>query len=154
MDKDNGGKSIEDMAKEKVFEGVTLNLADMQRQDGIITEWLDKSKNRNLGVIQTVINAVDDDKNYRQILKLGLWKNTEEQDKAVNALAVCRLTGAKNAMRTILDRITARSAGVNGELIHEAFEALTHTTFTTNSMLEKKKRYEDYGDRSRSRLET
>ena len=100
-----------------------------------------------------MINAVNDDKDYRQILKLGLWKNTEEQDKAVNAIAVCRLTGAKKALQTVLDRITARSAGINGALIHEAFEALTHTSYTTNTMLEKKKKYDEYGDRSRSRLE-
>lgn len=153
MTNGNGKKTIEEMAEEEVFKGVTLNIGEFQRQDGIIAESIDKSRGRNLGVIQTVINAVEDDKSYRQILKLALWKNTEEQDKAVNALSVCRLTGAKNAMRTVLDRITARSAGINGALIHEAFEALTHTTFTTTSMLEKRKKYDDYGDKSRSRLE-
>lgn len=148
----NGHKTIDEAVEEKVFEGVTINIGELQRQDGQIAEAIDKASAHNLGVIQTVIHAVNNDDDYRQILKLAIWKNTEEQDKAVNALSICRLTGAKKAMRTILDRITARSAGINGALIHEAFEALTHTTFTQQTLGGSKKRWHDDREKSNSPL--
>jgi len=132
----DGGKSIEQMAKEKVFKGATINLSDLKRQDGLLAEAIDKAAGHKDGVIQTFIHAEAEDKDYRQILKHALWKSREEMDKAVNALAVCRMTGAVRATQVLLDRITAHSAGENGQLMHESYEALTHTTFTTN-----------YGDR-------
>ena len=131
-EKGNGNKSLAEMAEEKVFNGVTVTLGELQRQDGMITEAIDKMNTRNAGGIQSVVNA-NDDKDYRQILKHANWKNSEEADKASLALAVCDITGATKAKKFILDRITARSAGIDGWLMHESFEALTHTTFTTNS---------------------
>lgn len=148
-EEDDGHKTVEEMAQEKTFKGVVVNLGELQRQDGLIAESIDKSRAHALGVIQTVITAEQDDKNYRQILKRARWKNTEEMDKAVNALAVCDITGAVKAKRIILDRITARSAGVDGELLHEALIALTHTTFTTRNIIDKKKAKYD-GNRSSS----
>jgi len=137
----NGHSSIEDMARQKVFEGVTVDIGTLQRQDGIITQAIDKATKTGLGVIQTYIHAENDDNNYRQILKNAVWKNTEEQDKAILALAACALTGCKKGTKIILDRLTARSSGINGWLQSSAFEALTHTTFLTNNTNDRKKQY-------------
>ena len=136
----DGKKTIEEIAKEKTFKGATIRLEELQRQDGLIAESIDKAAIHSLGVIQTVITATPDDKDYRQILKRAVWKDREEMDKAVNALAVCDITGAVNAKRIILDRITAHSAGIDGYILHQALEALTHTTFTSHEYLDKKKK--------------
>jgi hypothetical protein len=131
-DNHNEPMSIEQIAERKAaFPGATLKLEDLMRQDGQIAEAIDKSNAQHAGVIQSFVNAITDDKNYRQILKNTLWKSTEEQDKAVYALACCEMTGAVHAKKMLLDRLTARSSGINGFLMHEALEALTHTTFTS-----------------------
>jgi hypothetical protein len=94
-------------------------------------------KQHNVGVIQGILSAVADDKNYRQILKQGLWKSPEEMDKAVNALACCDVTGAKKVKRIILDKITAHSAGVNGYLLRTAIDGLNHSTYTMQGFAKK-----------------
>ena len=137
----NGSKTIEEMAKEEVFKGAIVNLKELQRQDGLIAEYIDKSRNQSLGVIPTFINANSDDE-VRQILKHAIWKTTEEQDKCVQAIAVCRITGATEGLRTILDRLTARSAGLNGFLMLEAFKTLSQTTFVSKSEQLKKGKYD------------
>ena len=128
----NEPMTIDQIAERKAaFPGTTLKLQELMHQDGQIAEAIDKANSQHAGVIQSFITAVNDDKNYRQILKNTLWKSTEEQDKAVYALACCEMTGAVNARKMILDRLTARSSGINGFLMHEALEALTHTQFTS-----------------------
>lgn len=143
MSDDNGHKTIEQMAMEKAldktFKGTTVRLEDLIRQDGVVTEAIDKSMSHSQGVIQTLITAKDADSDYRQILLLGRWKNQEHRDKFVKALAVCRITGAKMAAKTLLDQITADSAGDNGAIRHESIEGITHTTFTTQEHLDRKK---------------
>ena len=143
MGEGNGQKTIEQMAQEKAYGGLIVRIGEMQRQDGIITEAMDKMIGRNLGVIQTIITAESDDENYRQILKRARWKNQEQRDKFVKALAVCRITGAKKAAKTLLDLVTADSAGDNAVWIGEAIEGLTHTTLTTREEISKKKKYDD-----------
>jgi hypothetical protein len=134
----NGHKTPTEIIKEKVFEGVTLNLKDLQRQDGQIAEALDKASKHHTGVIQSIITAVDKDDEYRQILKLANWKTPEEMDKAVIAISCCDRVGAVQTKRLILDKITAHSAGTNGWLLREALDALTHQTITTEEMMRKK----------------
>jgi len=146
----NGKKSIEQMAQEKAFGGLIVRIGEMQRQDGIIAEAMDKSIGHNLGVIQTLITAEADDKNYRQILIRARWKNQEQRDKFVKALSVCRMVGATQAAQTLLDLITADSAGDDGALRHEAVEGITHTTLTTRDELSKKKKYNDNRNKSSS----
>ena len=145
----NGKKTIEQMAQEKAFTGLVVRMGEMQRQDGIMAEALDKSINKSLGVIQTLITAEEDDVNYRQILIRARWKNQEQRDKFVKAIAVCRLVGAKAAAKTLFDLITADSAGDNGAIRIEAVEGITHTTLTTREELSKKKKHE-YASRSTS----
>lgn len=145
----NGKKTIEQMAQEKAFTGLVVRMGEMQRQDGIMAEAMDKSINKSLGVIQTLITAEEDDGNYRQILIRARWKNQEQRDKYVKALSVCRLVGARAAAKTLLDLITADSAGDNGAIRIEAVEGITHTTLTTREELSKKKKH-DYANRSTS----
>lgn len=146
MNGDNG--TPEHKAEGDAFKGSIIKLSELQRQDGLIAESIDKSTRHNQSVIMTTITAVPDDKDYRQILKRAIWKSTEEMDLYCNALAVCDFTGAKHARQHLLDRITAHSAGVEGKIQHDALEALTHTTFTTQSLLDKK--YQRHGDGNKS----
>lgn len=132
----NGHKTVESIAKETALkaclEGCTVDIKELRRQDGLIAESIDKSRNQTQGVIPTFINANSDDE-VRQILKHSLWKNTEEQDKCIQAIAVCRVTGATQGIMTILDRLSARSAGINGYLMEAAFRTLSQTTFVSKS---------------------
>lgn len=146
----DGEKTIEQMAKERVFKGGTIDLSELQRRDGLIAESIDKAGKHGEGVIQTFIHAQADDKDYRQILKHALWKSREEMDKAVNALASCDITGAVKAKKVVLDRITAHSAGIDGQLMHESYEALTHTTFTTDYSHGRKRWWNDDKSKDRS----
>jgi len=147
-DGNDGKKTIEQMAQEKAYGGLIVRIGEMQRQDGIIAESIDKSRGQGLGVIQTLITAEPDDKNYRQILKRARWKNQEQRDKYVKALAACRITGAVQAAQTLLDLITADSAGDGGALMHEAIEGITHTTLTTREEISRKKKYDDSRNKS------
>lgn len=146
----DGKKSIEQMAQDKNYKGLIVRLSELQRQDGIITEAMDKMMGKGLGVIQTIITAEADDENYRQILKRARWQSQEQRDKFVKALAVCRITGAKRAARTLLDLITANSAGDDGVWIRETESMLTHTTLTTREEIDRKKKHDDYRSKSTS----
>ena len=144
MANDNGDK-------DQGFQGVRVNLSDLMRRDGLTAEALDKSTGQTSGVVQTLITAEEDNKHYRQILKRARWKNQEQRNKFVKAIAVCRLTNAKKALDLLLDQITADSAGDEGALMHEAGNMLTHTTLTTRQELSKKgKGYDNYGNKSNS----
>lgn len=142
-DKGNGhDKTLAEMAKskaaEKAFDGATVYLEDLQRQDGIMAQELAKGSQRQLGVIQTLLTH-DDDESIRQALVRARWKNEEHRRKFVNAIAQCRLTGAIGAMKWLMDMIDADRAGDNGALIHEAIEGITHTTFTSQEIMNRKK---------------
>lgn len=150
MEEGNGHKTIEQLAKEKAFEGKIIHIGELQRQDGILAESVDKMAAKGLGVIQTLITAKDDDVDYRQILKLARWKDEIQRDRYVKALAVCRMTGAKMAAKTLLDKITADSAGDNGAIMREAIEGITHTTLTTREELSRKFKNNDNRYKSNS----
>jgi len=128
----NGHKTPQEIVETKTFNGAVVTLNELRRQDGLIAESIDKNMGKSFGVIQTIL-APCDDSNYRQILKFTRWKNTEEQDKCINALKACDRTGAVKAKHVILDRLTARSAGIDAQLVNDALEALMHTTFTTEN---------------------
>ena len=147
----DGKKTIEQMAQERAYKGLIVHIGELQRQDGIITEAVDKSIGRSLGVIQSIITAEEDDKNYRQIFRRARWKNQEQRDKYVKAFAMCRITGAVKAAQTLLDLVTADSAGDEAVWIHEAIEGLTHTTLTTRDEISKhRKKSDDYRNKSTS----
>jgi len=150
-DGNNGKRTLSEIAAERAaFPGAVVTLDQLVRQDGLIAESIDKASGQKLGVIQRALTPSTDE-DYRQILKMAVWKSPEEMDKAVAALAECDITGAVEVKKIILDRITARSAGVNGWLLHEAFEALTHTTFTSQT-IEQRKKWNGHRDNSSSPL--
>lgn len=125
-------QTIDEIAEQKAaFPGATVKLSTLVMRDGQIAEAIDKSNTQHQGVINSYINAVTNDKDYRQILKMAHWKDEKQATLAVRAINHCLRTGAMQTLRAILDDITARSAGNNSFLMHEAFEALTHTTFTS-----------------------
>jgi len=151
-DNDNGkepSETVEEMARREAFKGTVVKLSELQRQDGLIAESIDKSIQHNQSIIMTTITAVSDDKDYRQILKQANWRSTEEMDLYCHALAVCDFTGAVMARKHLLDRITAHSAGEGRQAIRDGLEALTHTTFTTQHDMEKKNKWGN-NDRNKS----
>lgn len=156
MSENNGNKSIDQMAKEQAFQGAFVKLGELQKQDGLITEEISKSQAQSLGVLQTIIstsNPSNDDDEYRKILKLARWKNDEQRDKYIKALAQCRITGAVNARQTLLDLIVAQSSGDSGALIKEVIEGLTHTTFTSREEMSRKgKYYDNNGNKNNSTI--
>ena len=145
----DGKKTIEQMAQEKAYSGLIVRIGELQRQDGIITESIDKSIGRGTGVIMSVITAEEKDENYRQIFSHARWNNQEQRDKYVKAYSMCRITGAKKAAKTLLDMVTADAAGDEGVWIRETESMLTHTTLTTREEIDKKKK-KWYEDRSKS----
>lgn len=130
MTENNGLKSLEQMSQEKSFKGTEVDLIELMKQDSLVAQSLDKASHQRLGVIQRVITSVNDDSEYRQILKLARWRSQEHIDRTLNAIAACRTCGATKALKFIFDKITAESAGINSENLKEAFEALTHTSTT------------------------
>jgi len=147
---DDNGDSLEELGKKEAFKGAIVKLSELQRQDGLIARSIDESARHNQSVIMTTITAVPDDKDYRQILKRAMWRSTEEMDLYVQALAGCDYTGAVQAKKHLLDRITAHSAGIEGQIQHDALEALTHTTFTTRALLDKKYHGSNDGNKTNS----
>lgn len=146
----DGRRTIEEMAEAKAYKGLIVRAGDLLRQDGIITEAMDKMTGKGLGVIPTLITAEEDDKNYRQMLIRARWKNEEQRDKYVKAIAVCRITGAKKGAQTLFDKITADQAGDEGALRREAYTALTQSTFITREEFERKKKHDDSRSKSTS----
>lgn len=125
---------------EAVREKNIIRLGQLTRQDGLIAEAIDKSAKQGLGVIQSVLTA-NDDEEERQILKHALWKDQEQRVKYVRALSDCRLTRAVNGRQTILDLISANSAGDNGWLILQSYHALNHTSYTLNDANQNRRRF-------------
>lgn len=133
-------------AEKESFKGARIPLKELEREDGVITEAVSKTIGRaNMGVLLKAMTAVESDKEYRQILKFGNYRTREKARQAVKAIDECRRFGYEDGITAILDDITAQSAGENMELLRAVFETLTHTTFTTNSIVSRKK-----GDDSRS----
>ena len=146
MAKNNGNgngdaaiKTLEEIASLKTIDNNVIRLGQLARQDGLIAESIDKSAKQGQGVIQSVLSA-NDDEEERQILKHALWKSQEQRNLYVIALSHLRLTGATNARQTLLDLITANSAGDNGWLITESYHALNHTSIMTGSSNDGKRR--------------
>ena len=138
--KGNGHKGEQYSSALDLLEGI-------QRQDGILSDAASKARQRE-GVIMTTITAIMDDKDYRQILKRGNYRSTEEMDLYANALNCCLYVGAVQAFRALLDRITIHSAGVNFEGVRMALESLTHTTQVTRESFNQRK-FKDQGENIR-----
>lgn len=114
------------------FPGATISLEEIERQDGIITQEAVKAfANRNTsGVLQRAMTAISKDDEYRQELKTAFWSSPKKARQWVLAKEELEMFGLP--IQPLVDDLIAHKAGVQGGLIHEIFEALTHTSFTTN----------------------
>jgi len=125
-------------AEQSAFKGATIKLEDLEREDGILAQAASHIGKSNMGVLIKALTAIETDKEYRQILKFGNYKTREKARQAVKAIDECRRFGNEDGIRSILDDITAQSAGENMALLNAVFETLTHTTFTTNNTANRK----------------
>ncbi len=121
----------ESAAEKKVFEGATITLGSLMRQDGLIAESIDKNNAKNAGILHVYTQSYPDD-DYRDILKTANWRTPHQRRLAIRALSICAKLGATNTYKAILDEITADSAGEKGWLMQWVFKTLTQTTFITN----------------------
>lgn len=82
------------------------------------------------GVLQQAMSSIDDNKDYRQELKTGFFTSPRKQMQMVLAIDEMRECGIDPTL--VIDLLIAQKAGEKGGLLHDIFQALTHSTFTTN----------------------
>ena len=110
--------------------GAKFHLEDLIRPDGIIaTHALNQSKDSS-GVLAKSMTSIIKNEDYRQELKTGWFNSPMKQMQMVLALDECRECGIDETL--VVDLLLAQKAGIQGGLMHDIFEALTHTTFSTN----------------------
>ena len=85
---------------------------------------------QKLGVLQTLIHAVADDKEYRQVLLLAAFDDKREALLYASAIAECRRYGA--TIEPLVDRIIAQCS-VKGGRVDKVLEAMTHQWIGTNN---------------------
>lgn len=83
-----------------------------------------------LGVLQRVVTAVLDDKEYRQVLLLAAFDNKQEALLCADAIAECRRYGVP--IERIVDRVIAEGS-VNSEKMNKVLAAVTSYTLNTNT---------------------
>ena len=115
---------------EAIREGAVLPLEQLERDDGILARAASSANRNSSGVLQRLITAVEQSKEYRQELKTGNYSSPRKALQAADAIHECLECGM--SIDQVLDEIIALKAGQNSALLHEVLEALTHTTFTTN----------------------
>jgi len=135
-DDDGNGLDPGEEATEQAFKGAVLDVNKLKREDGILTRGL---SNTQSSVLQRSMTAVTKDEDYRQELKTAFFLSTEEADKVVAAINESDRYGCSR--KPIVDWLIARSAGVNGGRLQAIFDTISHTTFTTNYMSQKKKHW-------------
>jgi hypothetical protein len=126
MDSENDGYTVEEEEVDKAAHSARLDLSKMRREDGLLT----RAGPISQSLLHRLITAVEDNRSYRQELKIARWSNTDEADDAVAALEECLELGMDPT--PIIDQIIARSSGQNHQLLSMVIDGLTHTTFTTN----------------------
>lgn len=82
------------------------------------------------GVILKSITAIEDDKDYRQEMKVANFQSPDEADEFTSAINECQVLGMSTT--PIVDQMIARSAGVKHGLLFEAFRTLTHFSLYTS----------------------
>jgi hypothetical protein len=137
-DPDDLNETLTAEAEQNAVKGARMTLIDIEREDAVLADVANKIGKSNLGVLLRAMTAFESDKEYRQILKTGNYRTREKARQAVKAIDECRRFGNLEGIKSILDDITAQSAGENMELLKSVFETLTHTTFTTNSTASRK----------------
>lgn len=129
---EHSGNGHDPDSDEKIREGATIPLDMLRREDGIIS-LAASSANRNAsGVLQKLITTIDKPEDFWQVIKTGNWTSPNRHMIAVDAIMECIELGDDIGLRWVVGTIIAGQAGVNSALVHEALQALTHTSFTTN----------------------
>lgn len=107
-----------------------FDLKELQRPDGIISRMVLNNNRENSGVLVTAMRSIEKNEDYRQELKTGFFTSPRKQMQMVLAINEMRECGIDETM--VIDLLLAQKAGINGGLLHDILEALTHTTFSTN----------------------
>lgn len=121
-EEENGGK--------EPIRGAKFKLENLQRPDGIITSAILSQNREGSGVLHTAMTSIKDNKDYRQELKTAYFSSDRKQMQMVLALDELKECGIDETL--VIDLLLAMKAGIKGGFIHDVFEALTHTTFSTN----------------------
>ena len=125
---DNHSGPVDEAIKEIVKnKGATINVDDISRPDGILTQTPVGGQG---GVLHRLLTAIVEDKEYRQELKTAFFLSTQEADKVVAAINERKRYGC--SLTPIIDWLLARSAGVHGSRVKDILQALSSTTFNTN----------------------
>lgn len=133
---DNGHDKESSPFLEKILEGVGGNIDDLifiEGQDHIDIE-------QKLGVLQRLVTAVLDDKQYRQQLLASAFDNKAEAMLCADAISERRRYGV--AITPIVDRIVAQCA-VNGKRANSIMETINSYTLRTNQYQPKWKKQND-----------
>lgn len=105
--------------------GPVIDLADLKNRDTLVKA----QRQQNIGVLVRAMTA-HPSKEYQQELKLANFQSSDEADDFVAALDECMRLGMDPT--PIYNQMLARSAGIKQSLLNSIFDALTHTSFTTN----------------------
>lgn len=97
-------------------------------------------------VLQRAMSSIIDDSDYRQALGLARWLNDEDWQNWCNAFQECKRYGVDTGF--LIDRLIAKSAGVDGGKLKAIFETISHTTFTTNYMGQQQSRFKRWFGRN------
>ncbi len=142
---DGNGDNPEDAAVEEVFKGAVLRLEDLKREDGIITKGL---TNAQQGILNRLLTAINKDDDYRQELKTAFFRTPEESDLAIEAINERLMCGV--SIQPLVDKVIARSAGVNASRFRALLDAYSHATITTNREKPEDKKHWYNNDKSKT----
>ncbi len=87
------------------------------------------SYGQKLGVLQRIVTAVIEDKEYRQVLLTAAFDNKQEALLCADAIAECKRYGV--SIEPLIDRVIAQCSVKSGR-VNTVLEALTHYTLNTN----------------------
>ena len=122
-------------AQQEAFKGAFLKLSELKREDGVMTRGNPSAG----GLLNRIMTAEDKDINYRQELKTACWQSPEESDLAIEAINERLMCGV--SISPLVDKIVARSAGVNASRIREILWAYAHAIVSGGQPGEDKKKH-------------
>ncbi len=138
---ENGQKSLEEIAAAALIKEAMPDVDELLQTGSGSMSQQDK-----LGVLQRIITAVANDKDYRQILLLAAFDNKQEALLASDAITERQRYGV--SIQPILDRLIAQCAVKSGR-VDKVLSAMTSYTLNTGGFKGKlpfwKKKQENTG---------